>query len=568
MMQSRVKGWQTLVERDNETSVISVSDDGRRMAAIEGSEADIKIYTLGESKTFLTEVEANSVAVAPDGRWIAIARPVPVARNGIAAAKETPIDIVWLDDAFPGTRGGGTREHRVPGQVTALMATPSTLLIMSRPRPKASQQLIGLDAKTGRTWAREVGRAPGRDDLIGRAKGIVRIYVGEKRRATFLRVSDGDIILETQPDDRVEVSSGHGAILVCRVRSDVKGRCDVEVYSIDGSRLILRGTMRELPRNRRLAVSEDGEYVLVHQDSFVSFVWQTRESHAAEGAKPVWSSVEHLDAGSRLSQTPRMLDGRHLWVGHQTAGGEQRAAIYRLGQSGHSPVLVWSAQSKAGDDFQIDMSQTKLLDNDRLFITRRTGSSRRIEIHRLAPRHGASPNDVYDNPVLISPRGSHIVWRGADKLAPSNRLLVTRLGLKEPLVRFSPAGNPPASFSPDDRWMATVPERKNVELFDLAAGRRFAGLEGIEESEWLDANDVSFVVGNRVAQIQLSNNATVLVPLHPALLKRFARSLVGERDLTPDERCAYLPERSGCTATSSTPVRRQLRPDESPKAAR
>jgi hypothetical protein len=79
---------------------------------------------------------------------------------------------------------------------------------------------------------------------------------------------------------------------------------------------------------------------------------------------------------------------------------------------------------------------------------------------------------------------------------------------------------------------------------------------------------VSFVGGNRIAQIRLSNGAIVLVPLDPALLKGFARSLVGDRDLTPDECRAYLPERSGCTATSSTPVRRQLRPDESPKAAR
>jgi hypothetical protein len=404
--------------------------------------------------------------------------------------------------------------------------------------------------------------------LIGRAKGIVRTYVGEKRRAMFLRVSDGNTILESQPDDRVEVSSGHSAILVCRVRSDVKGRCDAEVYSIDGSRLISLGTIRELPHNQRLAVSEDGRHVLMHQDSFVSFVWQTRESRTAGKAKPVWSSVEHLAVGSRLSQTPRMLDGRHLWVGHQTGAGEQRAAIFRLGESGGDPVLVWSAQAKAGDDLQIDMSATKLLDNDRLFITRRTGRGQRIEIHRLASRHGAAPNDVYDNSVVISPRGGYIVWRGTDKLAASDRLLVTRLGLKEPLVRFSPAGDPPASFSPDDRLMATVPERKNVELFDLSAGRPFARFKGIEASDWLDASDISFVGDNRVAQVGLSNGATALVPLDPALLKRFARSLVGDRDLTPEERCAYLPERSGCTAANNAPVGRQFRLDESSKVTR
>src|SRR5262249_30520815 len=110
MMQSRVKGWQSLGEQGNETSGISVSDDGRRMAWIEASEADIKIYMVGETKTFLTEVEANRVTVAPDGGWIAIARPAPVARNGTAGSKGTPIDVVWLDDAFADVMGGGRRE--------------------------------------------------------------------------------------------------------------------------------------------------------------------------------------------------------------------------------------------------------------------------------------------------------------------------------------------------------------------------------------------------------------------------------------------------------------------------
>src|SRR5262249_12583185 len=125
--QSRIKGLETDAELTDRTSIISVSDDGRRMAAITGKEGDIKIYTLGESKVFFTEVKEKSVAISPDGRWIAVA----VARNGVAAPKETRVELVWVDDAFAGTRGGGTREHTVLGEVTALMATPSTLLIIS-----------------------------------------------------------------------------------------------------------------------------------------------------------------------------------------------------------------------------------------------------------------------------------------------------------------------------------------------------------------------------------------------------------------------------------------------------
>jgi hypothetical protein len=222
--------------------------------------------------------------------------------------------------------------------------------------------------------------------------------------------------------------------------------------------------------------------------------------------------------------------GRRASAG-QDARERDPAAQHRR-SAGDDPVIVWSESARPNED--IDDWQSRLLDKDRLLVTRRFAAGygpTRLEIHRIGQSRGTAPERYAD----ISPGAGYVVTRGDDKDLWSTRLVVSRSGPKEPPIMQYATGVSYWGFSQDDRWLAV--RERNLDLVDLAAGRRIASFAGMTIAD--------FSGGDRVAWARTTTD-TMLVPLDPALAERFARWLVSNPELSPDERCMHLPERSGC----------------------
>ena len=95
---SRIKGTNP-GEKPDYSRLISVSEAGTRVALIDrGRDPVVRAYSLADHKPFLSRIE-GSVAVAPDGSWMALARR-PVSDKQTWAVDVIPIDLAFKS-GFP-----------------------------------------------------------------------------------------------------------------------------------------------------------------------------------------------------------------------------------------------------------------------------------------------------------------------------------------------------------------------------------------------------------------------------------------------------------------------------------
>ena len=198
-IENRIKGFH-LTKDQVLVSMVAVSDDGRRLAAIAPGQG-IRIYSLGEQKIFLAEL-ASRLAVSQDGTWIALAE-VDYGRI------ETKIHIIRLGSYF-------TTDHArkraisvsVPGAIERIDAAGGMLLATVRDPDKKSARLLAYDARTLQL-AYELPLNEEGFQLFGENKAIVWVPPapdGDPSTGRFLRTVDGravSVVPESGRWDRV-----------------------------------------------------------------------------------------------------------------------------------------------------------------------------------------------------------------------------------------------------------------------------------------------------------------------------------------------------------------------------
>jgi hypothetical protein len=123
-VEGRITGAHTNLKENDKTQSVSISDSATRVALIDEHKV-IRVYSLAEKKVFLSRFERNSLALAPDGRWMAIARQHPRGK--------TSIDIVPLDLTFAAGIQSRVPVHiDIPAFPTELNATRDAVLAVPR----------------------------------------------------------------------------------------------------------------------------------------------------------------------------------------------------------------------------------------------------------------------------------------------------------------------------------------------------------------------------------------------------------------------------------------------------
>jgi hypothetical protein len=251
-LKSHIKGAHPMDEALEKSRLVSVSETATRVALIDADDHElVRIYSVGGFKPFMSEIE-SAFAVAPDGSWMAIARP------GVGSAEQTAtINVVPLEHAFTPDQLALARVriavNRIP---TQLYASSSSIVAVQN--EEKSETTSVFDAFTG---ASRFEPLSGRWRPLGSAAEML-LFTGNPQR--IVRTVDGAPIEQwsaTPGADElvsIRVSPSEGALAVFRQAPRTTGPINATLYSVRRDSLRLTGRVTNLPRSwNRMVIAED-----------------------------------------------------------------------------------------------------------------------------------------------------------------------------------------------------------------------------------------------------------------------------------------------------------------------
>lgn len=243
---------------DNNTMQFSVSEDGGRIAMIDGG-GSVQIHALANDKPFMSNLDEGTVAVAPDGRWIAMTRlPAPV------------VEVVRVDAI------GREAPVRIPlaKAPEKLLAAKEGLIVMLPGERYQAPSANVFDPATGRLRFPPRG---GEVSIIGPAAELLIVGppVDSKGPPEIVRVSDGAAVTgwqeagDAQGPPELFLLDPRGMVGVWRRQSGDQARADLSVFEASGTRLVYRGKIIDLPAasRRKVAMADDGHAILEQRTS-------------------------------------------------------------------------------------------------------------------------------------------------------------------------------------------------------------------------------------------------------------------------------------------------------------
>lgn len=218
-------------------------------------------------------------------------------------------------------------------------------------------------------------------------------------------------------------------------------------------------------------------------------------------------------------------------------------------QKGVSEQPVWSSMLRPGRLTRV--SRVRMLPDGTLVLNDN-------EVQALKP--GTRAVAASDEKILeVSPLGGYVLKRIESSAGTGEGVGVVRRDTGVVVTRFRFDSTPQHAFSADDHWLAVWSDN-GVVILDLAQGKPAVNLD-------LAVSKVKFEAGGRIARlIGLKHGGEMLVPLDRSLMERFAMWLAG-REMTKDERCAYVPDTKGCDQVSNPAGVTTKRPRQELKAS-
>jgi hypothetical protein len=274
-LESRIKGADPVAENER-SRFVSVNELGTRVAVIDNDEHKlVRVYSVAGYKPLLSRFE-SAFAIAPDGAWIAMARP---ALDEHAAT----IEVMPLEqgsaDQLPRVRA------RIPvGRLpTRLFATAHAVVAVLLEDGRSTTSVF--DPATG---ALRFEAVRGSGQPLGPAGELLLFQPSAGEPGRVIRTRDGTPITTwTAPPAadaviRAQVSAGRQGLLAYHRRAGVS-LTTATLYAVRGEALARVGDITDVPSGwwGRLTIAEDARSV-----SFSGQVWRLANGAASLRTPP------------------------------------------------------------------------------------------------------------------------------------------------------------------------------------------------------------------------------------------------------------------------------------------
>src|SRR5262245_46193690 len=238
----------------------------------------VTVYSIADHKPFLSRLRNGSFTAAPDGTWMALARP---AAAGSSAAA---IDVVSLAEDFRrGSRMRLGRAMDVPRLPTQIHASPSSLVAVLPTKPLT---VVVLDPGTGKP--RFELRADGVQPLGG-TRELLLVKASDPP-ARIIKTRDGSLVApwgQPAPQTGVpvfKISPNKEALAVLWPQASNTALASAAVYSVRGDSLVFSGHVVDMPAE----VLREYADVEPTDDSRSIVVWSRRFRDRRRFTKTVW----------------------------------------------------------------------------------------------------------------------------------------------------------------------------------------------------------------------------------------------------------------------------------------
>jgi hypothetical protein len=313
LMESWIKGADSVEDETDKSRVISMDELGTRMA-LTGRDPVTKrervtVYSVADHKPFLSRLRNGAVAVAPDGTWMALARPAAVGSSAAA------IDVISLTEDF--TKGDRMRLGQtidvslLPKQIHA---SPSSLVAVLPSKPLT---VVVLDQGTGkpRFGLRADGVQP-----LGATRELLLVEASGAP-AQIVKTTDGATVAPWGPPAPqtgvpvFKISPTKEVLAVLRPQTGNTALASATVYSVRGDSLVLSGHVVDMPADvlreyAEIRPTDDARSIVgVRRASrdrrrFAKTVWPVTSADNAAGVRPAPPVEGRDDVASHPDRSP------------------------------------------------------------------------------------------------------------------------------------------------------------------------------------------------------------------------------------------------------------------------
>jgi hypothetical protein len=344
---SRIRGTY-LPDETDWSLLVSISEAGTRVALID--RRAVRVYSLVDHKPFLSRFDSGSVAVAPDGSWIAVARP---RAPGEQAAT---LDVIPIEAAFAsGFRSRVRTRIAVEGvgtRITQIYASQSSVVgVMetepARPGlPQRASTTIVYDATTGKP---RFDPLDGGAEVLGAGRELLLVKQGRApSRVRVVKTSDGSRLApweQALAADRQPVflvAPGRGTLAVLGGQIDNANEANALVYAVRGDSLELSGQVIGLPAAllsdpSRLELADDARSITETRprpgDKRAStYAWPVASGPELASARPA-RAVETTVAATSPSGVFEIRQGRDASGLFETRRGHGASTVEKRADS-------------------------------------------------------------------------------------------------------------------------------------------------------------------------------------------------------------------------------------------
>ena len=288
---SHIKGAHPNEATSEKSHIISVSDDGTRVAVIDSDDDHlVRIYSLAHHKPLLSRLPTDSFVVAPDGSWIAVSTP------GLDG-NSTTVDVISFVQAFtPNQPSKASTRIVLDRPPDRLLAARNSVVAVWR-EPEATRV---FEAATGKLRFER----PGSADPLGRGGEWLLTRVGGAAWQV-IQTSDGSPVAVPQLDQRnalPKVSSAGGAFAL--IHANGSRRFEASLYAVRDRTITFAGRIPDVgPRATILEVADDGRSIA---EGTTGHVWRVTDPAAAAhgGATPTTTESPDRAPGDATVVSP------------------------------------------------------------------------------------------------------------------------------------------------------------------------------------------------------------------------------------------------------------------------
>jgi len=363
---SRIKGTNP-GSADDMSALISMSEVGTRLALID-RDIDrgkvvgkvVRVYSLADHKPFLSRFDEGSVAIAPDGGWIAVAKRLAPGEKDASGGEGAAVEVIPIEQAFASDYHSRKRRRielaALPEEIYAAQSSVVAVL----PQPVTT---VVFDAVTReRRFDPQLGRA----HLLGATGELLLLEPPGGEPWRLVRTKDGSPLAPWEQLPGADgppvfrISAKKKALAVLRLQAASTSHADAVVYSVRGDSLLPAGRVIGLPaallsaRADLVQPADDARSII----TVGKFVWPVTSGREPASARPLRAGE---NTGASASPSGRFE------IQEESEGGAAVQALKVVRRADRS-ILEWFRGAKRGHRFSSDDGWLAVWSEDGIWV--------------------------------------------------------------------------------------------------------------------------------------------------------------------------------------------------------